>query len=334
MLGKPDVPVNDSKTHNYLVTLNLQEHITFCNLNFSNRFLEEHLPAAPISNLISSCDLHNFREDLSMAMQKPGTSVYRTLQFNRFNQVHHIKWEMVAEVRTGSDINIYLVGHDVTEPTIEPGTEQSLKILKSIFDSSDNVIFFISPGYQIRFFNKKAYDNGKLIHGKKMKIGDSILEFFKDVDSNSDKVFLEDFEKALEGELVTREAEIRYKADKIFWFRTEYYPVYENDRLIGVTINVSDITTRNQYEENIRVQNEKLRKIAFIQSHQVRQPLSNILGILSLLNTEGISEDDQYLVKILNLSAKQLDSVIRNIVSEAQQIELYNDYYNIKATIN
>ena len=252
---------------------------------------------------------------------------------NELDEPHHIKWEMVAEVQKHQEINVYLVGHDLVENISKEGEKDlSRKILKAIFDSTDNVKFFIAPDYKIQFFNKKAFENGLNLHGKRMQIGDNILDYAKDTENNVDQKFQRDFNKALSGETVVIEDEIIYKRDKSRWFRTEYYPVYEDGNLIGVSVTVSDITERTNYEENIRLQNEKLRKIAFIQSHQVRQPLSNILGILSFINTDGMSDDDKYLMKILNLSAKQLDDVVRNIVIEAQQIELYSEFFEMKSS--
>ncbi|MCY7420875.1 MAG: PAS domain-containing protein, partial [Chitinophagaceae bacterium] len=228
------------------------------------------------------------------------------------------------------DVNVYLVGHDLHKNLHgDSGVDLSLKILKAIFDSIDAVKFFISPNFRIQFFNNPAFEKCLKLHGKRMKIGDNILEYVRDTENKIDQDFLIDFDKAVKGETVVSEKEIKYKHDKSKCFRTKYYPVYEEGNLIGVSVTVSDVTERTRYEDNIRLQNEKLRKIAFIQSHQVRQPLSNILGILSLVNTDGMSEDDKYLMKILNLSAQQLDQVVRKIVIEAQQLELYSEFFEL-----
>ena len=317
-----------TQCNHYLLTMSTDEVITFCNNNFSNKFLPDNFSDISFSGMISEKDVHPFRQAFETCLSSPGTCVYGSSRLVNLNEEHHyIKWEMVAESKLNTETAIYLVGHDLHETLArENEMERSRKTLKAIFDSTDTVKFFVAPDFHIQFFNRKAYENGKELHGKNMKVGDNILDYARDTENNVDKTFLEDFNTAIKGETVISESEIEYGTGSKFWFRTEYYPVRENGELIGISVTVSDITERKKHEENIRLQNEKLRRIAFIQSHQVRQPLSNILGILSFINLNGLSDDDKYLMKILSLSANQLDQVVRNIVIEAQQIELEKEY--------
>ena len=319
-----------SPCNHYLVTMNANENITFCNSNFSNKFYNDSTTST-ITSLIHEEHVHSFKNHFDKCIATPGKCIQGTsLLINQFYEPKHIKWEMVAEVQKSNEVNVYLVGHDIQDnPHTEREMGLSRKILRAIFDSTDNVKFFIAPNFRIQFFNKTAFENGLKLHGRRMQIGDNILEYARDTENKIDQDFQIDFDKALKGETVVSEKEIKYKYDKSKCFRTEYYPVYEEGNLIGVSVTVWDVTERTKYEDNIRLQNEKLRKIAFIQSHQVRQPLSNILGILSFINTNGMSDDDKYLMKILNLSAQQLDQVVRNIVIEAQQLELYSEFFEM-----
>ncbi len=334
MTNGEDVPYNShyASCNHYLVTMNANENIIFCNTNFSNKFADD-ATTSNISSIVHQEHIQSFRQHFQSCLALPGQCLQGTsMLINQHDQPHHIKWEMVAERKDSKELNVYLVGHDLHEnPSRDNDMELSRKILKAIFDSTDNVKFFISPTFKIQFFNKPAFDNGLKRHGKRMQIGDNILDYVRDIENKIDHDFQLDFDKALRGETILRETEMKYKSDKSHWFRTEYYPVYEDEILIGVSVTVSDLTERKKYEKEIEVQNEKLRKIAFIQSHQVRQPLANILGILSLINTSGMSDDDKYLMKLLHMSSQQLDKVVRNIVMEAQQIELYSEYYTIKS---
>jgi|GEM_PF-988375 len=88
------------------------------------------------------------------------------------------------------------------------------------------------------------------------------------------------------------------------------------------------LVDRKKFEDELRLRKEKaefeteqkietLRKVASDQSHLVRAPLANILGLIALLeqtNTDGASTE---LLAMLKESARQLDSVIKNIVSTA-----------------
>ncbi len=81
-----------------------------------------------------------------------------------------------------------------------------------------------------------------------------------------------------------------------------------------------DVTANILVQEKIKAQNKALREIAFIQSHEVRKPLANILGMIEILkNTEAINDLEifQHLVD----SAHELDQQIRAIVNKTNMID-------------
>jgi PAS domain S-box-containing protein len=66
-------------------------------------------------------------------------------------------------------------------------------------------------------------------------------------------------------------------------------------------------------DEQIQAE-QKLKDVAWIQSHEVRKPLANIMGILGLIKTETDKEQLAQLVTHMEASCYELDSVIRKIV--------------------
>ncbi|PRZ21241.1 MULTISPECIES: response regulator [Flavobacterium] len=84
--------------------------------------------------------------------------------------------------------------------------------------------------------------------------------------------------------------------------------------------------SRSQYVMHIEAQNEKLRKIAWTQSHVVRAPLARILGIINLIETEKEKLDDlMFWLKQLRISSNEMDAVVKKITEEAQEIQLNNN---------
>lgn len=92
----------------------------------------------------------------------------------------------------------------------------------------------------------------------------------------------------------------------------------------------NDITAKLKYLEAIESQNEKLRDIAWIQSHVLRAPLSRMMGIIELIQREDMEMDDikGFLSHLIN-SAHELDEVIKDVVEKAKQIP-GQDYYSPK----
>lgn len=90
-------------------------------------------------------------------------------------------------------------------------------------------------------------------------------------------------------------------------------------------ILANDITERFAYIEAIEKQNEKLKEIAWIQSHLVRAPLSRMMGIIDAIKNEGFdSIDNEKLYEYLLISAEELDIIIRDITKKSEQIHLDN----------
>lgn len=94
------------------------------------------------------------------------------------------------------------------------------------------------------------------------------------------------------------------------------YILYRNKK---AEINViTDITERSKYIQTIEKQNEKLKDIAWIQSHLVRAPLARILGLVDLLQkqSEEKTEEQIELLNYLTASAHELDSMIKAIADK------------------
>jgi sigma-B regulation protein RsbU (phosphoserine phosphatase) len=64
--------------------------------------------------------------------------------------------------------------------------------------------------------------------------------------------------------------------------------------------------------------NEQFMKIALNQSHMIRRPMANMLGLISILKDIQISEDGADLIRLLETSAEELDTQIKEIVSQTQ----------------
>ncbi|MCD8740102.1 PAS domain-containing protein [Mucilaginibacter roseus] len=90
-------------------------------------------------------------------------------------------------------------------------------------------------------------------------------------------------------------------------------------RMIGA---IQDITDRMNYIHAIEHRNATLQEIAWTQSHIVRAPLARIMGLLDLLNHSPCDQDSKLMLEYLNLSAKELDDIIHNIINKSQPVDL------------
>ncbi len=88
-------------------------------------------------------------------------------------------------------------------------------------------------------------------------------------------------------------------------------------RLIGTNRNVTEDVL---VQEKLKSQNKALRDIAFIQSHEVRRPLANILGVIEVLNYNNTVNNKDILEHLIQ-SANELDTQIRSIVQKTNSID-------------
>lgn len=88
-------------------------------------------------------------------------------------------------------------------------------------------------------------------------------------------------------------------------------------RLIGTNRNITDDIA---VQEKLKTQNKILRDIAFIQSHEVRRPLANILGVIEVLNSSNAVHNKEIFDHLIE-SANELDMQIRSIVKKTNNID-------------
>jgi PAS domain S-box-containing protein len=94
----------------------------------------------------------------------------------------------------------------------------------------------------------------------------------------------------------------------------------ESGRVLSLIGTNRDVTTEFQVQERLRSQNKALRDIAFIQSHEVRKPLANILGMIEILKQTGTINDLEIFQHLAD-SAQELDQQIRSIVSKTNTLD-------------
>ncbi len=98
-------------------------------------------------------------------------------------------------------------------------------------------------------------------------------------------------------------------AGSLFW------AMMDNGAPVGIFCLGYDVT---KYVDDLHKKDDQLKSIAFHQSHTIRKPLANILGVVSILRKMDPEENAKHLFQILFDNATELDEVIRRIVKETE----------------
>lgn len=85
---------------------------------------------------------------------------------------------------------------------------------------------------------------------------------------------------------------------------------------------IQDVTEQRLYLQKIQSQNQRLKDIAWIQSHKVRAPVASILGLIQLFNKEELNDPiNLQVLDGLNDAVNTLDEVIKEINSKTETMK-------------
>jgi len=114
---------------------------------------------------------------------------------------------------------------------------------------------------------------------------------------------------------------------------------YKDDqgKIILINAYLVKIIDRKRYEQELKLakrlaedsldnakkiideNNEQFFKIAMNQAHMIRRPLANMLGLLTILkDVNNLPAEADNLVKLLQLSAEELDKLIKEVIEQTQ----------------
>ena len=191
--------------------------------------------------------------------------------------------------------------------------------LNAILDSSTDSNILIDVNFKILSLNKVASNHIESAWDITPQIGDDMLKY---VSGDGDDSFKENFEACFKGATIQIEKKLTFVEGVYKWYEITYFPVRDNENhLIGAAFNAKDIDVRKKQEKQINTQIESLKKIAWQHSHELRSPLTNIIGLTDFIQKkkQNLNPEEQstYLSKI-NESALKIDNVIHTIVHEIE----------------
>jgi PAS domain S-box-containing protein len=131
----------------------------------------------------------------------------------------------------------------------------------------------------------------------------------------TDMEVLSDIQKSKNAlESFAMEVRCHKKNGKKFWIHGEYAPLFgDNNEFTGYIAVYNDITGLKQKEFEITLQNEKLKEVAWLSSHEIRRPLANIIGLANMMKESTMMEEKIRILENVNRSAEELDQIVHEI---------------------
>ncbi len=215
------------------------------------------------------------------------------------------KYKTVSALNKEIDDRLNLEGHLIAKNRQLEWAEKTAKICYGSINLLRNTIIF-SDGAK----NVLGIDSGIELSIKEMmaiivrKDRHDVAQIIKEVKNN--KVFTP--------------FTFRIKGDGLWKYINVKGEIYYDETATTLCLRgtFQDITEQKQYVKKIEESSKILREIAWIQSHDVRGPLTTVLGLCNLLEFRAIADDETLMiVNGIKESASKLDDVIKSIVTKS-----------------
>jgi len=99
-------------------------------------------------------------------------------------------------------------------------------------------------------------------------------------------------------------------------------PVHLENKTIGIFGVYVDITEQKKIEEELKVRNSELDNFVYKVSHDLRAPLSSVLGLVNLAQMPGNDDNPAEYLKIIGEKVGQLDNFISDVLSHSKNLKL------------
>ncbi|SJZ65181.1 PAS domain-containing sensor histidine kinase [Sediminibacterium ginsengisoli] len=190
--------------------------------------------------------------------------------------------------------------------------------LQAIINSSENIIVFLDPGLRIIYVNDAAQRHAHKLFNKPYQLGDYILSYLTETEKQKS---IEHIDFLLSGnkKSFVFEHELTYPDGEEAWFVRRYYPAFDHTgEYLGVVISSINTIERKRQQRKIEQHLQTLREIAMIQSHDIRRPVANIIGLTDLIDLTKAPAENEEILAHLKKSVRELDEQIKRIIEKTK----------------
>jgi PAS domain S-box-containing protein len=99
-------------------------------------------------------------------------------------------------------------------------------------------------------------------------------------------------------------------------------PVRMENQTIGIYGVYIDITDRKKVEEELKIRNTELDNFVYKVSHDLRAPLSSILGLVNLAKLPGNTDNPMDYIEIIGKKVRALDHFIGDVLSHSKNLKM------------
>jgi PAS domain S-box-containing protein len=212
------------------------------------------------------------------------------------------------------------IANDITEKLLsEELLQKSEANLQTILNTTDTAYAVFDKNLKVLAFNHKAIEFVRTQFGHDPQNDDRLADFFP---PERLPQFIEFTQQVLNGHNVSYEVDYIQADGSKCWFYVRLFPIKDSqENILGLMMALYDITERKNIENNLKVAYERIhnhinriKNMAWKQSHYMRSPVANLKGLAELLKDNPTdTETLDYMITEL----ERLDAVIIEMAGEA-----------------
>jgi PAS domain S-box-containing protein len=200
------------------------------------------------------------------------------------------------------------------------------KFTENILNNIPNDIAVFDSDHNYLFVNPAGIANKDIRH---WLIGKNDFDYctLKNMDDSSARKRRQVFEKSIRNKSSTEWVEEHTgKEGDIRHILRKFHPIFENEKLINVIGYGLDVTELKAAEQVKKDYILALEEMMFMTSHKLRQPVSQIMGISVLLESEISSQEElKAITGYMQQSILNLDSFSRELTSFINELREKSD---------
>ena len=198
--------------------------------------------------------------------------------------------------------------------------------LRAILDHSDRVTWLINTRFELIDFNIAFSNEIKRKYNKTPRINLNLLEIIPDEQEKA--VWKSRFESALNGKPgIYLDQDKLDDKERVWEIKT--FPIKEIGKIKGVSVFIEDITELKNSQFKLIDKNKDLQKVnseldSFVYrvSHDLRAPLTSILGLINLMKIDTSPEKIFEYIELQEKSILKLDQFIKEIINLSRNSRL------------
>ena len=281
-------------------------------------------------------DMETFKKVTLAAVEKKDNS---KLTFRLIDKHGITKWiycELTVENdQDGNPATLRGFNQDITpRKTAEETIRKSQANLAAIVENSNASIYSIDAEFRYLTFNALLKANLKRIYGLDIKPGDHVFDFLYKLNPEEAEEWKEIYSEALLGKALQFVKEFRI-VDFHSFLSFFINPILENEKIIGLSCFVIDITQQKLAELEVSRLNESLEKkvkertdelsaankeleaFSYTVAHDLRAPLRITNGFVGLLlqdHSASLNDEGKYLLDVITQNARQMSQLVADLL--------------------